>query len=88
MQIKGKPTIESASQPQITATSTAVNKRSSAATWGKHSPVVMATLRGNHLGNCRDVQEIYGECIHSGSNDSICQTAENYFGACMSMNKE
>ena len=80
---KNKPTT-----PQTTMTDSSLinnsmsfqrNERTIAWT---HSPVVLAMLDNNKMENCRDVQEIFAECLATSSKDRICKTATHYFGKC------
>lgn len=57
------------------------------ATWGVHSPVVVAMLQGNRMNTCSEVQAMMDDCISSLSEDSICQTAAAYNDICASQNR-
>jgi hypothetical protein len=48
-----------------------------------HSPIVMAMITNNRMTNCRDVTQMMQECLASGSDDRVCQTAANYYDMCI-----
>jgi hypothetical protein len=51
-----------------------------------HSPIVMAMITNNRMTNCRDVTKMMQECLASGSDDRVCQTAANYYDMCINNN--
>mmetsp|Transcript_43399 Transcript_43399/g.64342 ORF Transcript_43399/g.64342 Transcript_43399/m.64342 type:complete len:86 (+) Transcript_43399:60-317(+) len=59
-----------------------------ATTSSRYSPVVTAMLHNNHMHNCREVGELYAQCMASGAEDRICKTASNYFSICLPKRKE
>jgi hypothetical protein len=50
-------------------------------TWkGYHAPVAEAPRL--HMSSCRDVREIYMQCVHMHSTDDICKAAASYYSIC------
>lgn len=77
-------------EPEIASSNAAIriHSRGRSGSWGTHSPVVMATLKGIKMENCDEVREVYAECLRTHSSDSICKTAASYFRVCTHQSQE
>jgi len=55
-------------------------------TWvGRHAPVLQ---QANSMHTCKQVLEVYADCLQRHSTDSICKTAASYVSLCVGKNDE
>lgn len=65
----------------IIATPVTLQRNARTRPWS-NSPVVLAMLSGNRMQSCKDVREVYSECLATASKDQICRSAAKYFEGC------
>lgn len=85
--------IEAAGQPTSTVNqeeTIIINpaRRKRSPSFDRYNPVIMATVSGNDMKNCRDVRDAFQHCLTTHSKDTICKTAASYFSICMSSHQE